>query len=78
MAKATNTHTHTHMLYNRTLTAFALQQWLHGRASMLLIRTLPVCCNLTFLPFGAGIIFLVLAHPVYKMLIIQEPNTLEL
>ena len=29
-------------------------------------------------PFGAGIIFLILAHPVYKMWIIQEPNTLEL
>jgi len=29
-------------------------------------------------PFGAGIIFLTLAHPVYKMRIIQEPNTLEL
>jgi len=28
--------------------------------------------------FGAGIIFLMLAHPVYKMRIIQEPNTLEL
>jgi len=29
-------------------------------------------------PFGAGIIFLILAHPVYKMCIKQEPNTLEL
>ena len=30
-------------------------------------------------PFGAGIIFfLILAHPVYKMWITQEPNTLEL
>ena len=29
-------------------------------------------------PFGAGIIFLILAHTVYKILIIQEPNTLEL
>jgi hypothetical protein len=29
-------------------------------------------------PFGAGIIFLILAHPVYKILIIQEPNKLEL
>ena len=29
-------------------------------------------------PFGAGIIFLILAHPVYKMWIIQEPNMLEL
>jgi hypothetical protein len=28
--------------------------------------------------FGVGIIFLILAHPVYKMWIIQEPNTLEL
>ena len=29
--------------------------------------------------FGAGIFFfLILAHPVYKMWIIQEPNTLEL
>ena len=25
--------------------------------------------------FGAGIIFLILAHPVYKMWIIQEPNS---
>ena len=29
-------------------------------------------------PFGAGIIFLTLAHSVYKMWIIQEPNNLEL
>jgi len=29
-------------------------------------------------PFGAGIIFLIFAHPVYKMRIIQEPNMLEL
>jgi hypothetical protein len=28
-------------------------------------------------PFGARIIFLILAHTVYKMLIIQESNTLE-
>jgi hypothetical protein len=28
--------------------------------------------------FGAGIIFLILAHPLYKMRIIQEPNMLEL
>jgi len=28
--------------------------------------------------FGAGIIFLILAHPVHKMWIIQELNTLEL
>ena len=28
--------------------------------------------------FWHGIIFLILAHPVYKMWIIQEPNTLEL
>jgi len=28
--------------------------------------------------FDAGIIFLILAHPVYKMWIIQEPNMLEL
>ena len=27
---------------------------------------------------GAGIIFLILAHPVYKMWVIQEANTLEL
>ena len=29
-------------------------------------------------PFGAGIIFLILAHSVYKMWIIQKPNKLEL
>jgi len=29
-------------------------------------------------PFGTGIIFLILTHPVYKMWIIQETNTLEL
>jgi len=29
-------------------------------------------------PFGAGIIFLILAHSAYKMWIIQEPNMLEL
>jgi len=28
--------------------------------------------------FGAGTISLILAHPVYKMWITQEPNTLEL
>ena len=28
--------------------------------------------------FGAGIIFLILAHSVYEMWIIQEPNKLEL
>ena len=28
--------------------------------------------------FGAGIIFLILVHPVYKMWIIEELNTLEL
>jgi len=32
----------------------------------------------TLSTFGAGIIFLILAHPVYKMWIIQEPNMLEL
>jgi len=31
-----------------------------------------------FEPFGAGIIFLILANSVYKMWIIQEPNQLEL
>jgi len=34
----------------------------------------PVFSN----PFGPGIIFLVLAHPVYKMRIKQEPNMIEL
>ena len=29
-------------------------------------------------PFGAGIIFLILAHPIYKVWIIQEPDMLEL
>ena len=29
-------------------------------------------------PFVAGIIFLILAHPVYKMWIMQEPNKLAL
>jgi hypothetical protein len=28
--------------------------------------------------FGAGIIFLILPHTVYKIWIIKEPNTLEL
>ena len=31
-----------------------------------------------WLPFGAGIIFLILAHSVYKMWVIQEPNKLAL
>ena len=31
-----------------------------------------------FYPIGAGIIFLILAHPVYKMWIKQEPNNLAL
>ena len=30
------------------------------------------------LTFWRRVIFLILAHPVYKMWIIQEPNTLEL
>ena len=29
-------------------------------------------------PFDAGIIFLILAHSIYKMWILQEPNMLEL
>ena len=29
-------------------------------------------------PFGVGFFFLILAHPVYKMWITQEPNTLEI
>jgi hypothetical protein len=33
---------------------------------------------ISFLTFGAGIIFLILAHSVYKMWIIQEPNKFEL
>ena len=32
----------------------------------------------SYLTFGAGIIFLILAHPVYKMWIIQERNKLAL
>ena len=35
-------------------------------------------CLVILQPFGAIIIFLILAHPVYKMWIIQEPNMLEL
>jgi len=31
-----------------------------------------------YYPFGARIIFLILAHSIYKMWIIQEPNKLEL
>jgi len=35
--------------------------------------------SLSFIqPFIAGIIFLILAHPVYEIWIKQEPNTLEL
>ena len=34
--------------------------------------------KLSYEPFGAGIIFLILTHPVYEMWIIQEPNMLEL
>ena len=39
------------------------------------LTQLSICSDQTF---GPGIFFLILAHPVYKMLIIQEPNTLEL
>jgi len=35
------------------------------------------CIYLNY-PFGAEIVFLILAHPVYKIRIIQEPNTLDL
>ena len=34
--------------------------------------------NIRRLKFGVGIIFLILAHPVYETWIIQEPNKLEL
>ena len=34
--------------------------------------------NIITYPFGAGIIFLILAHPVYEMWITQEPNKLAL
>ena len=43
-----------------------------------------IACSHTYVktyhayPFGAGIIFLILAHPVYKMWIIKEPNKLAL
>ena len=36
--------------------------------------TAPLTLNL----LGQELFFLILAHPVYKMWIIQEPNTLEL
>ena len=36
------------------------------------------CKTLVDYPFGAGIIFLILAHPVYKLWLIQEPNKLAL
>ena len=39
---------------------------------------LKFICNELLLTFGAGIIFLILAHPVYKMWITQEPKKLEL
>ena len=42
------------------------------------ILKLPPVCNCFTLTFGPGIILLILAHPVYEMWIIQEPNTLEL
>jgi len=41
-------------------------------------QLIPAPQGLTFQPFGPWIIFLILAHPVYKMWIIQEPNKLEL
>jgi len=49
---------------------FRLMKWYQKRAQRI--------TNLATSPFGAVIIFLILAHPVYKMWIIQEPNTLEL
>ena len=42
----------------------------------ILVRFLISRLTLTF--FGPELFFLILAHPVYKMLIIQEPDTLEL
>jgi len=42
-----------------------------------LIKNLQVRGDSAFKPFGAGIIFLMLTHPVYKMWIIQELNMLE-
>jgi len=39
-----------------------------------------LCCFVVhlYLTFGAGIFFLILTHPVYKMWILHEPNMLEL
>jgi len=50
------------------------QQWSHDSASMLRYKYFASLVNLLAPEF----IFLILALPVYKMWIIQEPNTLEL
>jgi hypothetical protein len=37
-----------------------------------------IISNFLLLTFGAGFFFKVLAHPVFKMLIIQQPNKVAL
>jgi len=46
--------------------------------SMRVSRDVKFVKSTSKLTFNAGIIFLNLAHPVYKMWIIREPNTIEL
>ena len=67
--KATNTHSQYVILI-----AFPLQQWLHERDTMLRYAYLGCLVNL----LAPELFFSILAHPVYKMWIKQEPNTLEL
>ena len=84
-------HTHTQYVI---LTAFPLQQFLQERATMLHLYVHCLLCIsyayssvfslftlfhcLRFNLLDPELFFLVLAHSVYKMRIIQEPNTIEL
>ena len=45
---------------------------------MKILRYKYINCGVTHLTFWSRNYFLILAHHVYKILIIQEPNTLEL
>jgi len=53
-----------------------IQVYKHGNTAVTIYVTIRELCGLTF--WGRNYFFFILAHPVYKMLIIQEPNMLEL
>jgi hypothetical protein len=66
---------------------FHLHKWTNPRREVTVGTTktctvVPVICGSSawnlFNPFGAGIFFKILAHPVFKMWILQEPKKIAL